>query len=165
MKKSITDISSRDKHNLHVYFFPGHSPRNASKRACVCANVKDVQEGETGENSRGDGQKRETRVAPSRGEPEAIGMNPVSPSGLLRSLVMFDTERGRRWEKGGRVAYQRAPYVARIVSQTTPAYPSHHPPPSPPCPPGRRMRRGSPRESGEGEDSGPSSSSRAHAGA
>ena len=41
-------------------------------------------------------------------------MNPVSSNGLLRSLVMFGTERRRCWEKGERVAYQEAFAVARL---------------------------------------------------
>lgn len=81
---------------------------------------KEKRERSRGDSREGKREKKKTRVSSQRSRAKAIGMNPVSSSVLLRSLVMFGTKRGRCWGRG-RVAYQRAPAVSRTMDH--PAFP------------------------------------------
>lgn len=74
--------------------------------------------------------KRKPRraVLSRRSRARAIGMNLVSPNGLLRKSCQVRCREGGAEDVGrGRVAYQRAVTITR-TSQTTPAYPFHRPP-------------------------------------
>lgn len=87
--------------------------------ANVCANVKDEQEGETGGSPRTRRwQKRETRVAPP---PRGTRSDRYESHIAARPTTKSRHVRHGAWKtlgKGGRVAYQRALAVARIVDHT-----------------------------------------------
>lgn len=106
MEKSITDISSRDKHNLRCTLFPGiqTTDGNASRRVC---KRKEWTKRRDGSRTRRWQKGRKSRRAAE--EPEAVWILYRLSSGLLRSLVMFGTEHGRRWEKGGKGGIPTSP--------------------------------------------------------
>lgn len=96
-------------------FFPGTQNGNAGKRGCKRKGTR--RRDWLREDSRVPGEERETRVAPPRGTrcdryESYIAERPTTKSRHVRHGAW------KMLGKGGRVAYQRALAVARIVDHT-----------------------------------------------